>query len=527
MTIIFFSLHICVLVIQEVPKVSEKLYILDSIDVPPSDLNKYRHLSVVNKLPDNIVLPPPPPLRHESSIPQELINNCSENAITEHMRQLKNDFETNNDGANEVLVETRNVLVMQNVKKLLKKYRRQRDQMPFRPKAGNKSASQQNLHVQNDHNSDLSTPLRSLSPAHDFDAEMTTAVDLSINSKEIIDEFIENLSMCADDCGSGYDDLIGSPLAKILQLTETQPIPAGDDCVRDKKVQRETVDNLNELIETKQNEKDKEEVVAIEEVKEKEKELQKESEAAEEEQIEKPAECIEETGTSVEDKPLDVALDVDVVPIDKLKHICVDTLNTKEFRKFFTENCINPSREEEELSNNKPCILDNSVIEKQIEAYQTVNLVEDSIVTSDSENIECIPEHVDIPPPLSVPSLRQLVTPIIQMHQMQMSKNMKPLKLVLEFESEKKPGDCDTSTDLSNNRVRALKELAREVANTIYSFNVKPLQDLCKIALEKFNNLYVLSRMDESSNINKSVISKSTDNLDIGKFMLKDENFTF
>lgn len=522
----FFSLHICVLVIQQVPKVSEKLYILDSIDVPPSDLNKYRHLSVVNKLPDNIVLPPPPPLRHESSIPQELINNCSENAITEHIRQVKNDFETNNDGAKEDLVETRNVLVMQNVKKLLKKYRRQRDQMRYRPKAGNKSASQQNFHMQNEHNSDLSTPLRSLSPAHDFDAEMTTAVDLSINSKEIIDEFIENLSMCADDSGSGYDDLIGSPLAEIF-LTETQPIPAGDDCVRDEKVQSETVDNLNELIETKQNEKDKEEVVAIEEVKEKEKEeeLEKEAEAAEEEQIEKPVECIEEKGNSAEDRPLDVAFEV--VPIDKLKHICINTLNTKEFRKFFTETCTNPSSEEEELSNNRPCTLDDSVIEKQIETCQTANLVEDSIVTSDSKNIECIPEHVDSPLPLSVPSLRQLVMPIIQMHQMQMSKNMKPLKLVLEFDSDKKPGDCDTSTDLSSNRVRALKELAREVANTIYSFNVKPLQDICKIALEKFNNLYVLSRMDESSNINKSVVSKSTDNLDIGKCMLKNENSIF
>lgn len=506
------------------PKVSEKLYILESIDVPPSDLNKYRHLSVVNKLPDNIVLPPPPPLRHESSIPQELLNNCSENAITEHIRQVKNDFETNNDGANEDLVETRNVLVMQNVKKLLKKYRRQRDQMRFKPKAGNKSASQQNLHMQNEHNSDLSTPLRSLSPAHDFDAEMTTAVDLSINSKEMIDEFIENLSMCADDSGSGYDDLIGSPLAEILQLTETQPIPAGDDCVRDKKVQSETVENLNELIEKKQNENDKEEVV--EEVKEKEEELEKEAEPVEEEQIEKPVECIEETGNFVEDKPLDVTLDV--VPIEKLKHICINALNTKEFRKFFTENCKNSSREEEELSNNTPCILDNSVIEKQFEAYQTANLVEDSIVISDSKNIECIPEHVDSPPKLSVPSLRQLVMPIIQMHQMQMSKNMKPLKLVLEFESDKKPGDSDISTELSSNRVRALKELAREVANTIYSFNVKPLQDICKIALEKFNNLYVLSRMDESSNINKSVVSKSTDNLDIGECMLtKNENFIF
>lgn len=34
---------------------SEKLYVLESIDVPISELNKYKHLSVVNKLPENIV----------------------------------------------------------------------------------------------------------------------------------------------------------------------------------------------------------------------------------------------------------------------------------------------------------------------------------------------------------------------------------------------------------------------------------------------------------------------------------------
>lgn len=35
---------------------SEKLYVLESFDVPPQDLNKYKHLSVINKLPENMVV---------------------------------------------------------------------------------------------------------------------------------------------------------------------------------------------------------------------------------------------------------------------------------------------------------------------------------------------------------------------------------------------------------------------------------------------------------------------------------------
>lgn len=35
---------------------SEKLYVLESIDVPLSELNKYKHLSVINKLPENVVI---------------------------------------------------------------------------------------------------------------------------------------------------------------------------------------------------------------------------------------------------------------------------------------------------------------------------------------------------------------------------------------------------------------------------------------------------------------------------------------
>lgn len=35
---------------------TEKLYVLESIDVPLSELNKYKHLNVINKLPENVVI---------------------------------------------------------------------------------------------------------------------------------------------------------------------------------------------------------------------------------------------------------------------------------------------------------------------------------------------------------------------------------------------------------------------------------------------------------------------------------------
>lgn len=35
---------------------TEKLYVLETIDVPISELNKYKHLSIINKLPENVVI---------------------------------------------------------------------------------------------------------------------------------------------------------------------------------------------------------------------------------------------------------------------------------------------------------------------------------------------------------------------------------------------------------------------------------------------------------------------------------------
>ncbi|CAO1340165.1 unnamed protein product [Diamesa tonsa] len=41
--------------LAEVESAPEKLYVLESIEVPISELNKYKHLSVINKLPENVV----------------------------------------------------------------------------------------------------------------------------------------------------------------------------------------------------------------------------------------------------------------------------------------------------------------------------------------------------------------------------------------------------------------------------------------------------------------------------------------
>lgn len=475
---------------------SEKLYILDSIEVQPSDLNKYRHLSVVNKLPDNIVLPPPPPLRHENSIPH--VNEF--NNSTEEINS-KNDFEMSNHYDEGVLVETKNISIVQNVRKLLKKYRKQRDQM--RTKAKVATTSQHSFQTQNDHSNDLSTPLRSLSPAHDFDTEMTTAVDLSVNSREIIDEFIENLSMCTVDSGSGYDDFID---AEILQLTGDPITPTVDENKREEESSKEPLKTTDQVIET--NETEVELKIAKDKKLDNEKDELDENETEKEEEIKEQIQEEEEKYTEIIDKNEEYVVQkaVDVVSIDTLYQICIESLNSKEFRIFFSENYINPQKEEDQMPDS-PCKTENNASVDQIDKHHTeIDEVKSAIKTDsnltvtehEQENRLCHSVHVEQPTTSSVPSLRQLTAPIVRMHQLQISKNLKPLKLVFESESEKKSADCDSIADSSTNKVRTLQELAREVANTIYSFNVKPLQDLCKIALEKLNNLYVERRKDAS-----------------------------
>lgn len=87
-----------------------------------------------------------------------------------------------------------------------------------------------------------------------------------------------------------------------------------------------------------------------------------------------------------------------------------------------------------------------------------------------------------------VPLLKHLAMRMVQYNQHQMMLNIRSLKLPESTsESEQRPSTADTNAF----KVKTLQELAREVANTIYSFNVKPLQDICKLAIEKYDNLFV------------------------------------
>lgn len=502
--LLLFSIFV---VIQEVPKASEKLYILDSIDVPLSDLSKYRHLSVVNKLPENIVLPPPPPLRHENSEPDEPTKSVEENNLS-HTELTKDDFEMNVHDDDKDLVETKNFSIVQNVKKLLKKYRKH-DQMRNKKKGG---AFQHGM--PNDHNTDLSTPLRSLSPAHDFD-EMTSAVDLTVNNKEI-NEFIDNLctdnSICSDGSASDYD-LIASPLAEILQLTEPQP---NMNLVDDK-----SDDDLPK----KQNENQHDFIDVCDRINEDEKSN---------EQTE-----IEATTKTNEDKAStpDIMVEVPVeeknasgTTIDSLQNYCIRAFNTKEFREYYKENIINRRTDEEELpdkkdsSENITSIVE--ILDTDSDDSSAVSIIQEHFEEKEMDEDEEKYTKVQSIAPASihnVPSLRELAMQAVRLNQCYMSSNLKPLKIVFEFESQRKVAAMDASYEICTNKVPTLQELAREVANTIYSFNVKPLQDICRLAIEKFNQLYLVSRIDapNANIISELAAAQNQSDLCKGLFLLK------
>lgn len=501
------STHLCFsflfTVIQEAPKASEKLYILDSIDVPLSDLSKYRHLSVVNKLPENIVLPPPPPLRHVNVPDENESIKFADDTNTNHVQHIKNDFEMNVDYDSGDLVETKNISIVQNVKKLIKKYQKvkQREQMRTKPK--NAITMQHGIQGSNEHSTDLSTPLRSLSPAHNFD-EIASAVDLTVNSKEIIDEFIDNLSMCTDDSGSGYD-LIASPLAEILQLTEPRvaPIYDRDGCENDE--QKKHLDNHDELNEAgAQNEKKEKnenngDTEKVESVKSVESVENVESvEEVEVKEVEKVEELMRDEMTKTEAEVEDMEI-IAETQIETLQNICIKTVNTKEFRNYFSENVINaPTNEETMLDNSSTSENNVNQTEENSDAVSDdVDCIEMPLEDKDDEEIST-ENHISIKQTFCVPTLRKLAMDVVRLNQFNMAVNLKPLKPVFELESERKMFEFDSNTDLCGNGVRTLQELAREVAITIYSFNVKPLQDICKLAVEKFSQFYLVSQDEES-----------------------------
>lgn len=575
----------------------------------------------MNKLPDNIILPPPPPLRHEDNAPSanESIK-CAEKATdTNHMQQAKDDFEMNanvNDDDVKEIVETKNFSIVQNVKKLLKKYRK-RDQMRHN-KQKNPSNNLQPPPPPNEHSSDLSTPLRSLSPDHDhFASDMTSAVDLSVHSKEIIDdisvnskeiinEFIDDLSMCTDDSGSEYD-LIASPLAEILQLTEPRPSTTKDksDSDSDTENRKNQTENRMNIVEAnglkcKENEKDdkimddvldvasdekipkiddtvekihgkiseidyvgivetvekaeilSEDVEIIEKIDEVEvvekieevKIVENDEKTENTEQVEDVAKIEDiEIAKNIEKSTVEIVVidDVDSSDdekdevlieskneekmeqeevneknqeaiakddsIDTLKNFCIKTFNTEEFRSYYRQNVINTANDEENSSDYSSSAESITTVYEQPQKLNNndVNTNEDVIMIDENENKTELHIEQPVMKVHTVPSLRSLTLPIVRMYQFNLSSNLKPLKGVLEMESERKVAALDTTVDTCANKVPTLQELAREVANTIYSFNVKSLRELCRLSLEKFNQMYVVSRMEAS---NTSIISE-------------------
>lgn len=80
---------------------TEKLYVLESIDVPIADLGKYKHLSVLNKLPENIV-------QYSKGEDDDEINPNVENSLKfleeielNREKYYKNDFDFDSDESNE------------------------------------------------------------------------------------------------------------------------------------------------------------------------------------------------------------------------------------------------------------------------------------------------------------------------------------------------------------------------------------------------------------------------------------------
>lgn len=429
-------------------------------------------------------------MRHETGVPDVNKSDSIKFADEENMNHIqptKNDFEENCECDD--LVETKNMFIMQKFIKKLPKGKH-RDQMRTKPK--NLTNNHQSLQIPNEHNSDLSTPLRSLSPAHGFDVdEMASAVDLSVNSKEI-DEFIDNFTICSDGNGSEYD-LIASPLAEYLKLTEPQPFNDEDDGDRnDDKHESEKVEDVGNI-----GENDDEIKQAENRDKLSEERIQVEEQKDELVQDEEPL-----SGISIE----------------SLQNICIQTFNTKNFRSYFTENVINAPVEEDILPNSFS-ESENSVTNAQSEkeelastslTEEIVEPIETSLLPAPKE--PSITDQVMVPLSSRIPTLRRLAMDAVLLNQRHMSANLKPFRTIYELDSERKFNDMGGNIDASASKVRTLQELAREVAVTIYSFNVKPLQDICKIAIDKFNHMYWMNRIDTNL-ISDTSASENMNNL--------------
>lgn len=390
---------------------SEKLYILDSIDVPLADLNKYRHLSVVNKLPDNIVLPSE---NSEIGVTESL--KFIEEVETNHARFFKNDFEMNveydDDGKCLLdvseLVECKNITTVRNVKRIIRKYRKQREYL-------RKSK---------------------MSSAHRIRAKIApppppTPVPL-------------------------LDEMPATPRPVDLSTHRpATPVPAPikplDDGILTEADSHGSCSSLESLF------------LSNEEL-------------------------------EIGDGAAGGATDSQT--FDTLTKICIKTVNTSEFRDFFTE-FINRRPKVGAAAVTIPMPAQRLAIARPIVRPKSPQIVDDVIDLTDDNTVADVPTLTTTTKPMRresrVPLLKHLAMQMIRYNQYQLMMNVRSLKLPETGESEQRPSTADNNSAF---KVKTLQELAREVANTIYSFNVKPLQDICKLAIEKFDNLFVLHQME-------------------------------
>lgn len=434
---------------------SEKLYILDSIDVPLTDLNKYKHLSVVNKLPDNIVLPSE---NNEIGVNESL--KFIEEVETNHMRFFKNDFESNVEYDDEGkclldvsdLVECKNMTTVRNVKRIVRKYRKQREY-------SRKSK---------------------MSSAHRIRAKIAPPAPPTPAPTSLLDE------------------MPATP--RPVDLSANRPPTP---------VSKRRAESMMDL--------------------------------GSQESIS----SLESLSFSYDD--LNDADDAtDAQKLDSLKSMCIKTVNTSEFRDFFTENFINRRPKVGAAAVTIPMPVRRPILKPSILRQRCMRIDDEIIDLTDGDDgavpdvpmlVEMEPMPVVVKPtpivikptpivlkptpfvlrpmPIAaqpmptqiesrvplfrrhVPLLRHLALRVMQYNQYQMMMNIRSLKLPENSsESEQRPSTHDTRVKESQQSpVPSLKYLALQVANTIYSFNVKPLQDICRLAIEKFDHLFV-NRME-------------------------------
>lgn len=367
-------------------KPSEKLYVLDAVDVPLADLSKYRHLSVVNKLPDNIVMP----AEGETGVSESL--KYIEEVESNHARFFKNDFEMNveyDDDGNctfetKDIVECRNVTAVQKVKKIIRKYRKQREylrQSRLRNALKGKRKNDNRNSADNIHSCARQTTELPPPPplVHDH---LSTPVDLSVTSR-MISPFRQS------DVNEPDLPMIGSPTNSIL----------------------------NELV-----------------------------------------------GSPGSLSSMDSILSLSN---EDLNAMCIRKVSSHDFQDIFNEITSTAAAVREDECANAPIRLP--------EKSPTQSPVLDSSV-EEMESDES-----------KVKTLRQFAYDAMLISQMHLKRNVGRIQSAIPDDQNAPIGQVPT-----------LQELARRVADMIYSCNVKSLREICQLNVEKYDHMFNAHRLQKN-----------------------------